>query len=89
MKTVTFCNQIVSTRFAGDIDTLVTDIFFAIVFSAYTVFVWELGGGVLTGVIAIIAMIFIARVIYQTGEWIVDVIRATPARPATSDDRNL
>lgn len=76
MKTVFFCNQIIQTRFAGDIDTLVSDLFFALMFSAYSVYVWELGGGLLTGVIAVIAAIFVARVIYQIGEWVGDMLHA-------------
>jgi hypothetical protein len=74
MKTITFCNNIVNTKYAGEADSLVTEIFFAFIFGAYTVYLWELGGGLLSSMSGIISLLCIIKVIYTLSEWLKDIL---------------
>ena len=62
MKVIHYCTKIISTKYAGDIDTLVTEIFIGFIFGAYTYFMWTAGGRLLPSVTGVVSALCFLRV---------------------------
>ena len=76
MKTIYFCNETLRTKYAGEIDSLVTDIFFSFIFGAYTFFIWEIAGGLFSSVTGLISLLCLSRVVYIFIEWLKDTMHS-------------
>lgn len=81
MKTIYFCNESISTNYAGDLDNMVTELFLSIIFAAYTIFIWELGGGLLSGATGLISVLCLTRVVFLLTEWVKGFINNKPQQP--------